>query len=183
MKKAALLATAVLFLATAPARAEEAAPLVTPTPAPVKAEAKLLDNAGKETGTVNITETKKGRLFSISVTGLTPGWHGVHIHGTGDCSDHEGHFKKAGGHAAAEGQKHGFLSDEGPHDGDLPNLWVAADGAGKAEYYSESAARTMQDQDGSALMIHAGPDDYTTDPSGNSGDRVACAVMTENKAK
>lgn len=179
MKKASLLAALVLL--AAPAWAEEAATIVAPTPAPVKADVKLLDNAGKETGTVKITETAKGRLFSVEVAGLTSGWHGVHIHGTGDCSDHGEHFKKAGGHANAEGQKHGFLNAEGPHDGDLPNLWVAADGTGKAEFYSEAAARTMMDNDGSALMIHAGPDDYTTDPSGNSGDRVACGVMTEKK--
>ncbi|MEZ0262590.1 MAG: superoxide dismutase family protein [Alphaproteobacteria bacterium] len=180
MKKAALFA-AVLFFAATPVMAEEAATIVAPTPAPVKADVKLLDNAGVETGTVKTTETKKGRLFSVDVKNLAPGWHGVHIHGTGDCSDHGDHFKKAGGHATGEGQKHGFLNDAGPHDGDLPNLWVAADGTGKAEFYSESAARTMMDQDGSALMVHAGPDDYTTDPSGNSGDRVACGVMTEKK--
>jgi len=143
MKKTALLAALVL-LAVTPAVAEE------PAAAPAATEVKLLDNAGKETGAVKITETKKGRLFSIEVTGLTAGWHGVHIHGTGDCSDHGEHFKKAGGHALAEGQKHGFLNAEGPHDGDLPNLWVGADGAGKAEFYSETATRTMQDADGSA---------------------------------
>lgn len=169
--------------ADAPAGSVVASPegiVAAPAPTmPTPYEIALLDNTGKNIGAVKVTESEKGVLFTVSAKGLTPGWHGVHIHGSGDCSDHGAHFQKAGGHALSEGQKHGFFNATGPHDGDLPNMWVAQNGEGSAEFFSTAfSAALLKDRDGSALMVHAAADDHFTDPSGNSGDRVACGVIS-----
>lgn len=158
------------------APAEAAATPVAATPAVLNVT--LLDNKGAATGTAKITDAPKGVLFTLELNGLTPGWHGVHIHEKGDCMDHD-HFKNAGGHMHQTGQTHGYFSVNGPHDGDLPNIWIAADGSGKAEFYTSAfKADALKDADGSALMVHAAKDDDATDPSGNSGDRVACGVIS-----
>ena len=180
MKKFLLLAALIVFAAPAFAAEKEmtAVPQQAAAP-PVSAEAKLLDAAGKDAGTATITAAPRGLLVRIEATGLSPGWHGVHFHGTGDCSDHTEHFKKSGGHAAREGEKHGLLSNGTPHAGDLPNLFAGADGVGKAEFYADDIGLDMlQDKDGGALMIHATADDHRTDPSGNSGDRISCGVIS-----
>jgi superoxide dismutase, Cu-Zn family len=184
MKKAVIAAACLFSLIAASAGHAQtgtdpaADSIAQPSPPPAY-DIALLDGAGKSAGTVKITEGTKGVLFTVTATGLTPGWHGVHIHGSGDCSDHAAHFQKAGGHAMSEGQKHGFFAPMGPHDGDLPNIWIAANGEGSAEFFSTMfSGALLKDKDGSALMIHAGPDDHMTDPSGNSGDRVSCGVIS-----
>lgn len=150
--------------------------------APVTVEVRLKDAADKDAGIATLTEAPHGLLVRVEATGLSQGWHGLHFHGTGDCSDHAEHFKKSGGHAAREDEKHGLLSDEGPHAGDLPNLWAGADGKANGEFFTANIGFDMlRDADGGALMIHAGPDDHRTDPSGNSGDRVACGVIEPQK--
>lgn len=163
--------TAVILALSAPAMAE----------APKAAEVKLEDVKGGDAGKASFTQGTKGLLVKVEAKGLTPGWHGVHFHAMGHCTHDDG-FKKAGSHAAKDGEKHGFLNAEGPHIGDLPNLYVAADGTGAAEFYTTTLDMTaLHDADGSALMIHAKPDDFKTDPSGDSGDRVACGVISEHK--
>lgn len=140
--------------------------------------AKLINADGKNVGTAQFESVAKGMLVSVSVEGLSSGWHGVHFHGNGDCSDHADHFKKSGGHMSKEGEAHGYRDAKGPHEGDLPNMWVGKDGTGKADYFVAGlSAQDIQDKDGSALMIHAGPDDYKSQPAGNSGDRVACGII------
>ena len=140
--------------------------------------AKLIDANGKETGVAEVQGTDKGVLISVSAEGLSPGWHGVHFHGTGDCSDHTDHFKKSGGHMNKEGQAHGYLDAKGPHLGDLPNMWIGKDGTGKADFFTDAISlNALADKDGAALMIHAGADDYKGQPAGNSGGRVACGVL------
>lgn len=164
---------AALFCFSGTASAEDMAKGMT------ELKASLVNDSGKAVGSATFRPAEdEGALVAVEVSGLTPGWHGLHIHTTGDCSDHADHFKKAGGHMAEGDEKHGFLAKDGPHEGDLPNLWVGADGTGKAEYFSEELDLSdLIEGDGSALMIHAGPDDYKTDPAGSSGDRVACGVI------
>ena len=115
----------------------------------------------------------------VQARGLSPGEHGVHVHAVGRC-DPPG-FTTAGDHFNPLARKHGLEASEGPHAGDLPNL--RADPGGSARYEATTdritlsgGASTAFDADGSALVIHARPDDQRTDPSGNSGDRVICGV-------
>ena len=140
--------------------------------------ASLLDSSGKVTGTAIFNATPKGVLVNVDIAGVSPGWHGVHFHAVGDCSDHADHFVKAGGHAARGDEQHGYFQAQGPHSGDLPNLWVHGDGTGKAEFYTAQITyENLRDADGSALMIHAATDDYSGQPAGNAGARVACGVI------
>ncbi len=135
--------------------------------------------AGDATGSIRITEgLNGGLLIDIDMSGLEPGWRALHIHGTGDCSDHTDHFKKAGGHATTAEQEHGFMNVKGPHMGDLPNIWVAADGTVKAQFFtSQIKLADLQDADGASFMIHADADDYISTPAGNAGTRLACGVI------
>ena len=146
--------------------------------APAGSSISLVNDAGGNVGSALIREGEEGLLLTVEVEGLPPGWHGLHVHAVGACDDHADHFKKAGSHLAEAGEKHGFLSAEGAHKGDLPNIWVHEDGTAKVEIYAEDLDMAdLKDADGSALMIHAGQDDYKTDPSGSSGDRLACGVI------
>lgn len=140
--------------------------------------AKMVGSEEQDIGTVTLTEMPTGLLVSIDLKNLPEGWRALHIHGTGDCSDHAHHFKKAGGHAATEGQEHGFMSDKGPHAGDLPNIHVNKDGTVKADFYTNLITATeLTDKDGAAMMIHADADDYKSALAGNAGTRLACGVV------
>lgn len=134
---------------------------------------------GDEIGTVTLTQTPQGVLVKADIEGLPQGLHGFHIHETGACDAADG-FKSAGGHYAA-GKSHGFLVEGGPHPGDMPNVAVGADGHLQVEVYntriSIDGETPILDEDGSALMIHSGPDDYSSQPSGDAGSRIACAVL------
>lgn len=145
----------------------------------------IVDNSGKKIGTLELVEGTKGVLLKIKASGLSAGAHGMHIHAVGDCSDHEA-FKNCQGHVDQSGKLHGFLNPQGAHDGDLPNLIVAADGSAEVVLYSETISLSansgrksavLRDADGSALVIHAEPDDYNSQPIGGAGSRVACAVI------
>ncbi|MEO6964263.1 MAG: superoxide dismutase family protein [Acidobacteriaceae bacterium] len=143
-----------------------------------------LKNAnGNVIGTVTVTSAPHGVLLRVQAKDLTPGWHGMHFHEKGDCSDAA--FKSAGGHVHAETPVvHGFLNSDANDSGDLPNLFVAADGTAEVELYSTLVSLhggegrpALLDADGSALVIHADPDDYKSQPIGGAGARVACAVI------
>ncbi|CAN5871058.1 N/A [soil metagenome] len=142
----------------------------------------LINRDGQPTGGARIEPEGAGVRISIRVTNLTPGQeHGLHVHETGRC-DPPG-FETAGGHFAPAGRQHGFENPQGPHAGDLPNIRANQEGVADTSFVTSSVSLTqgvatsLIRTGGTALMVHAGPDDYRTDPSGNSGDRIACGVI------
>ena len=139
------------------------------------ARAELKDAQGKIVATATLTDAPGGVRIALRASGLKPGAHGLHIHAVGVCEPPA--FTSAGGHFNPRTRKHGHKNPEGAHAGDLPNLTVGADGTGSIE--TPAAGVTLKDVAGLALVIHADPDDETTDPTGNSGARVACGVITK----
>jgi Cu-Zn family superoxide dismutase len=138
---------------------------------------------GDKIGTVAIKQGPHGSVLAIMLGkgALTPGSHGVHLHEHGDCSDH-GQFTKSKGHINVEGKEHGFLNAKGPHPGDVPNVYAHADGSVQAELFVYGVSVTggkinLVDEDGSAVIIHANPDDHSSQPIGGAGARVACALI------
>ena len=147
-----------------------------------RATAELKDKDGKTVATATLSERPGGVLVRLEAKGLTPGLHAVHVHAVGKCEGPA--FTSAGGHFNPAGKKHGHKSPDGAHAGDLPNMLVAKDGAGRFEALTDAitlrtGAMSVFDADGSALMIHAGTDDNVTDPTGNAGDRAACGLIVE----
>lgn len=144
-----------------------------------KAAATLMDANGNEAGTASFTQTPNGVLIKGELI-LPAGTHGFHIHETGACTPD---FAAAGGHYAPLGNDHGALVEDGLHAGDMPNIHVGEDGMLTVEVLNagisleEGEAGYLFDEDGSALMIHAGADDYESQPSGAAGDRIACGVI------
>ncbi len=147
-----------------------------------QATAELKNAKGETVGTANFWEDANGVRIVAQVRGIAPGKHGTHIHAVGKC-DPAG-FMSAGGHFNPEGKKHGLKNPAGPHAGDLPSLEVAADGTGRLEFVAKLVTlgpgpNSLFDADGSAVVVHANPDDDVTDPTGNSGGRIACGVLTK----
>ena len=149
--------------------------------------ARFMDASGQAVGDVTLTQTTTGVNVAGQLTGMTPGEHGFHFHETGNCDSATG-FESAGGHFNPTDHKHGLENPAGPHAGDLPNVMAADDGTVAVELdtdlisLNESDPGYVFDANGTALVIHAGPDDNKTDPAGNSGDRVACAVIEADPA-
>src|SRR5919109_770598 len=144
------------------------------------AKAELGNAAGTHVGTAAFTQAGDVVRIVLEAKGLTPGLHGVHIHAVGKCDPPD--FNSAGPHFNPTGKQHGALNPQGAHADDLPNLNVGSDGTGRLETATEqitlgTAATSLFDADGSALVVHAAPDDFKTDPTGNSGARVACGVI------
>lgn len=141
----------------------------------------IINSKGIKTGTAVLSSIPEGVKMQVEVTGLAPGKHGIHIHQYGVCTGPD--FKTAGEHLNPEGKKHGFNNPQGPHAGDLLNLEVGADGKGRAELVNKMVtldkdkANSLLKQGGTSLVIHEAEDDYMTDPSGNSGARIACGVI------
>lgn len=144
----------------------------------MRAMATLMTPEGQEVGTALAMQSGDDVTIAVEATNLPPGTHGVHVHETGSCSPD---FSAAGGHWNPTGQSHGLEDPEGQHAGDMPNLEVAEDGSASLQYTLEGGATWdgLMDADGSALIVHSGEDDQTTDPSGDSGDRIACGVFQE----
>ncbi|QQR40150.1 superoxide dismutase family protein [Devosia rhizoryzae] len=147
-----------------------------------EAQGTFIDLNGAEAGTVSLTQDGDSVAISGHVMGLEPGEHGIHFHTTGDC-DSAAKFESAGGHFNPTEHQHGLENPEGTHAGDLPNATFDADGMAMLDLSTDTISLTegedgyVFDEDGTALIIHADPDDQMTDPSGNSGDRLVCAVL------
>ena len=143
----------------------------------LQAVAILHDAQGSTVGHATVSTTKDGLNVALDVSGLPAGAHGAHIHATGKCDAPD--FATAGGHWNPTGMHHGSMNPQGPHEGDLPNLSVGADGRGHMSFIIPNATTAgLLDADGAAIVIHAGPDDFKTDPAGNSGARLACGVFS-----
>lgn len=139
----------------------------------------IIDAEGVNVGSVNLLGGPNGVMLEVSVDtyGLETGWHGLHLHQVGNCDD-LGVFTNSGGHVGKVDGGHGLLNPKGPEGGDLPNIWVNADGAAGYEAFSSLFSLSdLADEDGAALIIHAGRDDHMTQPIGGAGPRVACAVI------
>ncbi len=156
-----------------------AAALVALSPAAAHAAdamARLHDRDGRDVGQVLLTETPHGTLLHATLRGMPPGAHAFHVHATGACIPP---FTSAGGHFNPTGTGHGLMDDDGMHAGDMPNIHVAADGTLELEVLNTALALddALFDADGAAIVVHAGPDDYATNPAGAAGPRIACGVI------
>jgi superoxide dismutase, Cu-Zn family len=150
-----------------------------PNPKPF-ASGTFRNAAGDRVGLATLTDSAGTVRLGLSASQLSPGPHGLHFHGQGTCTPPD--FTSAGSHFNPDGRKHGRLNPEGPHLGDLPNLIAGSDGSADTSFavahdLAGPGARSLLQPGGTALVIHAKADDERTDPSGNSGDRVACAVI------
>ncbi|TWT06723.1 superoxide dismutase family protein [Planococcus sp. CPCC 101016] len=142
----------------------------------------MMDSDGNAIGTAELSEEDAGVMVTLEVEGLEEGMHGIHFHETGMCETPD--FESAGGHFNPTGAMHGMDNPDGPHAGDLPNIEVSDDGTATQEFTAENVTMAIGEENsllkegGTALVIHAGEDDQMTDPSGDSGDRIACGVVT-----
>ena len=149
--------------------------------APLTAKAALVNPKGEKVGEAKLEEAAKGVKITLKVEKFPPGVHAFHIHEKGVCDTPA--FPGAGGHFNPFGKKHGLKSSQGPHAGDLPNLYVSPDGKGSLEAMAilvtlkEGQPNSLLRPGGTSLMIHANPDDDFTDPAGNAGERIACGVI------
>src|ERR1700758_5537575 len=144
---------------------------------PHSAHADIVNAQGQKIGTATILPASSGVRIDVEVSQLPPGTHGIHIHTVGKCEGPA--FTSAGAHFNPTSKKHGRDNPEGPHGGDLLNIEVGADGTGKASLLDPTATlgqgpNSLFHEGGTALLIHEKADDYKTDPSGNSGARIAC---------
>ncbi|HEY6970195.1 MAG TPA: superoxide dismutase family protein [Candidatus Angelobacter sp.] len=166
-----LAGSAVLALAQAEKKGGKAPKPVTVT---------LQDGQGKNVGTATLSGATHGAKIKLIVHDITPGEHAIHVHQTAKCEGPD--FKSAGPHFNPDGKKHGLQNPEGPHAGDIPNFTVDAKGKSKATVTAPNVTlgddpHSVFSGGGTALVIHAKADDNKTDPSGNSGDRIACGVI------
>lgn len=168
----------LMLIACAPSK-PDAKQETGPTP-PIKATAQLFDAKGTKSGTAILTENGDGLKLQVQATGLVNGTYGMHLHMVGKCEGPK--FESAGSHWNPSAKQHGLENPQGAHGGDLPNLEAVS--SKPTDYTREVKGATLSkggmavlDADGTAIVIHSKPDDYKTDPSGNSGDRVICGVF------
>jgi superoxide dismutase, Cu-Zn family len=147
---------------------------------PLSATAELKSADGKDVGTATLTQTRAGVRIALALKGLPPGEHAFHVHAVGKC---EPPFTSAGPHFNPEQKKHGKLNQEGHHAGDMDNIQIPDNGnltlqvVDKDITLEKGKPNSVFQDGGTALVVHAGKDDYMTDPAGNAGDRVACGVI------
>lgn len=148
--------------------------------------ADLVDAQGRSVGQAHLQQAPHGVLLKLELRNATPGVHGLHVHAVGQCDRPS--FQSAGGHFNPTSRQHGFLNPRGPHAGDLPNIEVPSTTNHSVEYFVadltlEPGPRSLMDADGSSIVIHAGKDDYATDPAGEAGDRLACGRVVPAGAR
>lgn len=156
------------------------------TPNDVTVTADIVDASGKALGIAVVSDTPQGIVLQLDAAGLPPGKHGVHLHETGSCERPS--FKSAGGHFNPGSESHGYLDGDGHHAGDLPNQIVTTNGELVVSLHApdirlNTGGSALIDGDGSALIVHAGVDDYSSQPSGDAGKRIACAAFTRGLMK
>lgn len=136
----------------------------------------LINASGQSIGTVRAWQTAGGVSFKINASGLPHGIHGIHVHPIGRCDPPD--FSTAGTHWNPGNRQHGLNNPQGPHAGDMPNVEVAANGVlNQTVVLPNATMAQLLDADGSSIMIHAQADDYVSQPAGNSGAKIACAVI------
>lgn len=146
------------------------------------AVAQMQDREGNSVGEVTLKQTPNGVLLTAKLKNLPAGTHAFHVHETGRC---EPPFESAGGHYNPDGSEHGYLVEGGPHAGDMPNIQVPSQGEFTVEIFNprislaQDAPNTVLDEDGSAIIVHEGADDYESQPSGDAGGRIACGVIEQ----
>jgi len=149
--------------------------------AAARAEAVMYNSSGTAVGTAQLWQDANGTVnVEISSLTLPAGTHGIHFHDVGKCEGPA--FTTAGGHYNPMGMEHGLQNPKGPHAGDNPNIVIPASGVGNVSFSTDRVSltpgtRTLLDADGTALVVHAGADDQVTNPSGNSGARIACGIV------
>jgi len=187
---AALLLAALLAACASPGGRTEIAPLAAPR------TVWIVGGEGRAVGQATFTGGPNGVLIRLEFSegALPPGWHGVHLHQRGDCSDFADGFQASGGHVGmGDRVQHGLMNTEGPEAGDVPNIYAPPRSVFAAELFAPYVvlanervpgnARSREklpllDDDGTALLVHAGPDDQLSQPIGGAGARIACAALT-----
>lgn len=144
------------------------------------ASAQIKGANGEDHGTATFTQTPSGVLIKAQLKGLPPGEKGFHIHAVGECV---APFTSAGGHFNPYGKKHGLMSADGPHAGDMPNIHIGASGELTIEVLNtfvtleDGKPNSLRGGKGTSLMVHAKHDDHASDPAGDAGPRIACGVI------
>lgn len=179
----------IFALGGSTALAQDASPSPAVSPEEGERLVSIMNTDGEPIANATLVETDEGVEIAVTAgedSGLEPGEHGIHIHETGLCeAEGDSPYESAGGHFNPTDASHGGPDDEDSHAGDLGNLTVEDDGTFQFEFSTdkitleEGMDNSLTDDDGSALLIHAGPDDLESDPSGESGDRLACGVIAE----